>query len=94
VLALGDEREEVVERGHAIDAAGGELQAPGDIVEQVVLKVAEEFLRGVEHLDQRVGREPMTLHARVEHLEPVVAARVRGGGRSLTGVHLLSTCPT
>ena len=76
VLALGREGEEVVERGDAVDAAGRQLQAVSDVVEEVVLEVAEQLLGGVQHLDQGVGLEPLPLHARVEHLEPLVAAGV------------------
>ena len=53
----------------------------GDVVEQVRLEVAEELLRRVQHLDERVGREAVPLHGRIEQLEPVVAAGVVGPGR-------------
>ena len=74
VGTLGREGEEVIERGDAVDAAGRQLQPVGDVKQDVVLKVAEELLGGVQHLDQGIGLEPLPLHARVEHLEPVVAA--------------------
>jgi hypothetical protein len=70
----GREGEKVVKRRDAVDPAGGKLQAVGDVKQDVVLKVAKELLRGVQHLDQSVGLEPLPLHARVEHLEPVIAA--------------------
>ena len=76
---LGLKREEVVERGDAVDPAGRQLQAVGDVEEQVGLQVAEQLLGRVQHLDQRVGLELVPLHRRFEHLEAVVAAGVRPG---------------
>src|SRR5579883_632273 len=78
VLPLGGEAEEVVKSCDAVDAAGGQLQGVRDVVEQVGLEVAEQLLRGVQHLDQRIGREPVPLQGRVEHPESVIAAGMAG----------------
>ena len=75
---LGGEGEEVIKRRDAVDPAGRQLEPVRDVDQDVVLEVAEKLLRGVQHLDQGVGLEPLPLHARVEHLEPVVAAGVGG----------------
>ena len=76
VLALGFEREEMVERGDAIHAAGRQLEPVGDEQQQVVLQVAEQLLRLVQHLDQRVLLELMLLDVRLKNLEALVAAGV------------------
>ena len=47
VFGLGRECEKVIERRNAIDAAGGKLEPAGDVVKDVDLEVAEEFLSGV-----------------------------------------------
>jgi hypothetical protein len=44
-------------------------------------QVAEEFLRGVEQLDERVWLVLVALHGRVEQLEALVPAGVLLGGR-------------
>src|SRR5262245_22002955 len=74
MTALRDEREQVIERCHAINAARRQLQAVGNVIEDVVPEVAKQLLGRVQDLDQRVRCVAVALHARVQYLEAVVAA--------------------
>ena len=66
----------MVKRRHAIDAARRQLQLVGNEQQQVVFKIAEKFLRLVQHLDQRVLPELVLLHVHFQNLEALVAAGV------------------
>ena len=79
VLALRLEREEVVERGDAIDAAGRELEVVRHIDQQPVVEETEQLLGLVEDLNECVPFVLVTLHERVEDLEAFVAAGMLGG---------------
>src|ERR1035437_1129831 len=76
VPALGFQREEMVKSGDAVHAAGRQFEPVGDEQQQVVIEEAEQFLRLVQHLDQRVLLELMLLDMRFKNLEALVAAGV------------------
>ena len=46
------------------------------VKEQIILQVAEQLLRLVQHLDEGIRPVLVALHVRVEDLEPLVPARV------------------
>ena len=72
-------REEVVEGGDAVDARERDAQGSPDVDQDVVVEVAEQFLRVVEQLDERVLAELVALDGDVEELEALVAAGVGWG---------------
>src|ERR1022692_2603692 len=74
IPAFGLEREEMVEGGDAIHAAGRQFEPVGDEQQQVVVQEAEQLLRLMQHLDQRVLLELVLLNVRLENLEALVAA--------------------
>ena len=87
VLALGLEGEEVVEGRDAVDARERHAQRAADVHEHVGVEVAEQLLRRVQHLDQRVRPELVALDRDVEELEALVAAGVGG----VCGVRFMSS---
>jgi len=74
--AFGLEREEMIKGGDAINAAGRQLQPIGNEQQQVVFQVAEQFLRLMQHLDQRILFELMLLDVHFQNLEALIAAGV------------------
>ena len=90
VLALGLECKQVVKGGDSVDPAGRQLQAAGHIEQHVEFEEAEQFLRLVQHLDQRVGLVLHPLHGGVEDLEALVAA---GVGVRLNRLHSETPSP-
>ena len=72
-------REEVVEGGDAVDARERDAQRPPDVDQDVVVEVAEQLLRVVEDLDERVLAELVALDGDVEELEALVSAGVGWG---------------
>ena len=79
VFALGFEREEMIERRDAIDAARGSFSLCATKTE-VVFEIAEQFLRLVQHLDERVVAELVFLHVHfkiLKRLSPLTCAERR-----------------
>ena len=58
--------EQVIEAGRAMDAAERQLQAAGDMAQQIVAEVAVELLGLVEDLDQAVGAAVMPAQDRLQ----------------------------
>lgn len=76
----------MVEGGHTIDPAGRQLELGGDEQQQIILEVAEQLLRLVQHLDEGVLAELVLLHVDLQDFEALVAGGMFESGGEPAGL--------
>src|SRR5579885_1551517 len=80
------EGEEMIERRHAINPAGRQFELVRNEPQQLVVQIAEQFLRLVQNLNKRVVPVLMLLHVRFQNFETRVAgSTLRHAGKRPAG---------
>jgi hypothetical protein len=86
------QREEMIEAGHAEHPAGRQLQLVGNEMEKRRFQETEQFLGGVQYLDERVLPILMTLQGCFELLEARVVDGRHESGRGFLLLYLKGDC--